>query len=53
MPLLLNIILKVLTRTVRQEKDIFKKTMAPKKETKVSLFVDYDYQHKESKRILK
>lgn len=53
MPLLLNIILQVLTRTVRQEKDILKKTMAAKKETKVSLLVDDDYLHKEPKRILR
>ena len=41
LPLLLNTVLEVSTRMVRQENGI-KDKMSPKEETKVSLIVDYD-----------
>ena len=52
LPLLLNTVLEVSTRMVRQENGI-KDKMTPKEETKVSLIVDYDYQHRKHTRILR
>ena len=52
LPLLLNTVLEVSTRMVRQENGI-KDKMTPKEETKVSLIVVYDYQHRKHTRILR